>query len=110
MNVFNKTSQIIANNSESLTNLKDLEVSDAFYSESDIDIKHQDSTKIYIQLPVDPNGDISDVDSADEEESSFLPLASAVLEIKGVGKFGIVLVEESHSDPQNYYNHPLKSG
>ena len=70
MNVFDKTSQIIASNSESLTHLKDLEVSDAFYSESDIDIKHQDSTKIYIQLPVDPNGDISDVDSANEEESS----------------------------------------
>lgn len=48
--------------------MKSLEVSDGSDSESDTDMKHQDSTKIYIQPLVDPNGDISDVDSADEEE------------------------------------------
>ena len=48
--------------------MKSLEVSDGSDSESDTDMKHQDSTKTYIQPLVDPNGDISDVDSADEEE------------------------------------------
>ena len=98
MYVFVKTSQIIANSSEPLTYLKDLEVSDGSDSESDTDMKNQDSTKIYIQPLVDPNGDISDVDSADEEEwnidnvSVNRLLASAVLETKRIGKAGIISV------------------
>lgn len=98
MYVFVKTSQIIANSSEPLTYLKDLEVSDGSDSESDTDMKHQDSTKTYIQPLVDPNGDISDLDSADEEEWSIdnvsvnRLLASAVLETKRIGKVGIISV------------------
>ena len=78
--------------------MKSLEVSDGSDSESDTDMKHQDSTKIYIQPLVDPNGDISDVDSADEEEwnidnvSVNRLLASAVLETKPIGKVGIISV------------------
>ena len=58
------------NLSEALTYLEDLEISDGSDSESDIDIKHRDSTKTYIQPPVDTNGSINDVNSADQEESS----------------------------------------
>ena len=78
--------------------MKSLEVSDGSDSESDTDMKNQDSTKIYIQPLVDPNGDISDVDSADEEEWSIdnvsvnRLLASAVLETKRIGKAGIISV------------------
>ena len=78
--------------------MKSLEVSDGSDSESDTDMKNQDSTKIYIQPLVDPNGDISDVDSADEEEwnidnvSVNRLLASAVLETKPIGKVGIISV------------------
>ena len=78
------------NLAETLTYLEDLEVSDSSDSEPDINIKHRDSTKIYIQPPVDPNGDISDVDSASEEESStdnLSPnqlLAHAALEVKQI--------------------------
>lgn len=92
---------------EALIYLEDLEVFDGSYSESDVDIKHQDYTKIYIQPPVDPNRNISDIDPSDEDESSIDKLsgnqllASANLEIKRIGKAEIVSVEEAHTNTQD---------
>ena len=92
---------------EALIYLEDLEVFDGSYSESDIDIKHQYYTKIYIQPPVDPNRNISDIDPFDEDEPSIDKLsgnqllASAILEIKRIGKAEIVSVEETHTDTQD---------
>ena len=72
--------------------LEDLEVSGDWDSESDIETNHQDCTRIFIQLPVDANGSISDIDSVDEEELSVNNLSGnqflvpALLELKEVGK------------------------
>ena len=92
---------------EALIYLEDLEVFEGSYSESDIDIKHQYYTKIYIQPPVGPNRNISDIDPSDEDEPSIDKLsenqllASAILEIKRIGKAEIVSVEETHTDTQD---------
>ena len=48
--------------------LEDLEVSGS--SENDLEIEHQDITKIFIQQPLDSNGNNSDIDSGDEEDAS----------------------------------------
>ena len=80
------------NLAEALMYLEDLEVSGDSGSESDIEINHQDCTRIFIQLPVDANGNIGDIDSADEKELSVSNLsgnqllATAVLELKDVVK------------------------
>ena len=51
------------NLAEALQYLEDLEVSDS--SENDLEI-----TKIFIQPPLDSNGNNSDIDSGDEEDAS----------------------------------------
>ena len=56
------------NLAEALQYLEDLEVSDS--SENDLEIVHQDITKIFIQPPLDSNGNNSDIDSGDEEDAS----------------------------------------
>ena len=53
---------------EALQYLKDIEVSDS--SENDLEIEHQDITKIFIQTPLDSNGNKSDIDSGEEEDAS----------------------------------------
>ena len=49
---------------------EDLEVSDGSGNDSDLEIEHQDVTKIFIQPPIDSNENNSDVDSGDEEDPS----------------------------------------
>ena len=56
------------NLAEDLHYLEDLEVSDS--SEYDLEIEHQDITKLFIQPPLDSNGNNSDIDSGDEEDAS----------------------------------------
>ena len=56
------------NLAEALQYLEDLEVSDS--SENDLEIEHQDITKIFIQPPLHSNGNNSDIDSGDEEDAS----------------------------------------
>ena len=50
--------------------MEDLEVSDGSENDSDLEIEHQDVTKIFIQPPIDSNENNSDVDSGDEEDPS----------------------------------------
>ena len=84
--------------------LEDLEVSSDSDSKSDIEINHSDCTRIFIQPPADANGNISNIDSADEEELSVNNLsgnqllAPAVLELKEVGKSGRVAVGQLLND------------
>ena len=56
------------NLAEALQYLEDIEVSDS--SENDLEIEHQHITKIFIQPPLDSNGNNSDIDSGDEEDAS----------------------------------------
>ena len=55
---------------QALQYLEDLEVSDGSDNDSDLEIEHQDVTKIFIQPPIDSNENNSDVDSGDEENPS----------------------------------------
>ena len=86
------------NLAEALQYLEDLEVSDS--SEKDLEKKHQDITKIFIQPPFDSNGNNSDIDSGDEEDASIdnlsgnQLLASASLVVKDVRK-GEIHVEQN---------------
>ena len=50
--------------------LEDLEVSDGSENDSDLEIEHEDVTKIFIQPPIYSNENNSDVDSGDEENPS----------------------------------------
>ena len=83
---------------KSLQYLEDLEVSDS--SENDLEIEHQDITKIFIQPPLDSNGNNSDIDSGDEEDASIdnlsgnQLLAPASLVVKDVRK-GEIHVEQN---------------
>ena len=78
------------NLAEALQYLEDLEVSDS--SKNDLEIEHQDITKIFIQPPLDSNGNNSDIDSGDEEDASIdnlsgnQLLAPASLVVKDVRK------------------------
>ena len=84
------------NLAEALQYLEDLEVSDS--SENDLEIEHQDITKIFIQPPLDSNGNNSD--SGDEEDASIdnlsgnQLLAPASLVVKDVRK-GEIHVEQN---------------
>ena len=86
------------NLAEALQYLEDLEVSDS--SENDLEIEHQDMTKIFIQPPPDSNGNNSDIDSGDEEDASIdnlsgnQLLAPASLVVKHVRK-GEIHVEQN---------------
>ena len=53
---------------QALQHLEDL--ADGSENDSDLEIKHQDVTKIFIQPPIDSNENNSDVDSGDEEDPS----------------------------------------
>ena len=55
------------NLAEALQYLEYLDISDS--SENDLQIKHQDITKIFIQPPLDSNGINSDMNSGDEEDA-----------------------------------------
>ena len=86
------------NLAEALQCLEDLEVSDS--SENDLEIEHQDETKISIQPPLDSNGNNSDIDSGDEEDASIdnlggnRLLAPASLVVKD-GRKGEIHVEQN---------------
>ena len=90
--------------------LEDLEVSGDSDSESDIETNHQDCTRIFIQLPIDANGSISDIESADEEKLSVNNLSGnqflvpALLELKEVGKGRIVSVGQLSNDNTSVEN------
>ena len=77
---------------QALQYLEDLEVSDGSENDSDLEIEHQDVTKIFIQPPIDSNENNSDVDSGDEEDPSIdnlsgnQLLASVSLVVKYVKK------------------------
>ena len=81
------------NLAEALQYLEDLEVSDS--SEND-----QDLTKVFIQPPLDSNGNNSDIDSGDEEDASIdnlsgnQLLAPTSLVVKDVRK-GEIHVEQN---------------
>ena len=85
------------NLAEALQYLEDLEVSVS--SENDLEIEHQDITKIFIQPPLDSNGSNSDLDSGDEEDANIdnlsgnKLLAAASLVVKDVRK-GEIHVEK----------------
>ena len=74
--------------------LEDLEVSDGSENDSDLEIEHQDVTKIFIQPPIDSNEINSDVDSGDKEDPSIdnlsgnQLLAPVSLVVKDVKKGG----------------------
>ena len=53
---------------QALQYLEDLKVSDSSENDSDLEIKYQDLTKIFIQPPIESNENNSDVDSGDEED------------------------------------------
>ena len=95
---------------EALMHLKNLELFGDSDSESDILINHQHCTRIFIQSPVDANGNISDTDSADEEKLSVNNLSGnqllvpAVLELKEVGKGGRVSVGQLSNDNTSVEN------
>ena len=55
---------------EALQYLEDLEVSDGSKNDSDLEIEHQDLTKIFIQPPIDSNENNSYVHSGDENDPS----------------------------------------
>ena len=83
---------------EALQYLEDLEVSDS--SGNDLEIEHQDITKIFIEPPLDSNGNNSDIDPGDEENASIdnlsrnQLLAPASLVVKDVRK-GEIHVEQN---------------
>ena len=98
------------NVAEALMYLEDLEVYGDSDNKSDIEINHQDCTRIFIQPPIDANGNISDIDSANEEELSVNNLSGkqllvpAVLELKEVGKGGRVSVGQLSNDNTSVEN------
>ena len=55
---------------EALRYLEDLENSDGSENDSDLEIEHQDLTKIFIQPPIYSNENNSGVDSGDENDPS----------------------------------------
>ena len=83
---------------EALQYLEDLEVSDS--SGNDLEIEHQDITKIFIEPPLDSNGNNGDIDPGDEENASIdnlsrnQLLAPASLVVKDVRK-GEIHVEQN---------------
>ena len=91
------------NLAEALQYLEDLEVSDS--SENYLEIEYQDITKILTQPPLDSNGNNSDIDSGDEEDSSgnqLLALASLVVKDVTKGEIHVeqnIDQEEKEDDP-----------
>ena len=91
------------NLAEALQYLEDLEVSDS--SENDLEIEHQDITKIFIQPPLDSDGSNSDEEDASIDNlSGNQLLAPASLAVKDVRKGEIhveqnIEQEEKEDDP-----------
>ena len=89
---------------------EDQEVSGDSESESDIEINHQDCIRIFIQPLINANGNISDIDSADEEDSIVNNLsgnqllAPAVLELQEIGKGGRVSLKRLSNDNASVKN------
>ena len=84
---------------QALQYLEDLQVSDGSENDSDLEIEHQDVTKIFIQPPIDSNENNTGVDSGDKEDPSIdnlsgnQLLAPVPLVIKDVKK-GEIHVEQ----------------
>ena len=55
---------------QALQYLEDLKVSDGSENDSNLEVEHQDVTKIFIQPPIDSNENNSDIDLGDEEDLS----------------------------------------
>ena len=55
---------------QALQYLENLEIYDGSENDTDLEIEHQDVTKIFIQQPIDSNENNSDVDSGDVEDPS----------------------------------------
>ena len=55
---------------QALQYLEDLEVSDGSENDSELEMEHQDVTKIFIPPPIDSNENSNDLDSCDEEDPS----------------------------------------
>ena len=91
---------------QALQYLEDLKVSDGSENDSDLEIEHQDVTKIFIQPPIDSNENNSDVDSGDKEDPSInnlsgnQPLAPVSLVLKDVKK-GEIYVEQKKDQQEN---------
>ena len=96
------------NLAEAFQYLENLEVSGS--SENDLKIEHKNITKIFMQPPLDSNGNNSDIDSGDEEDASIdnlsrnQLLAPASLVVKDVRKDEIHVEknmdqEEKEDDP-----------
>ena len=64
---------------QALQYFEDLGVSDGSENDSDLEIEHQDATKILIQPPIESNENNSDVDSVDEEDPSIYNLSESQL-------------------------------
>ena len=60
---------------QALQYLEDLKVSDGSENDSNLEVEHQDVTKIFIQPPIDSNENNSDVDSGDDEDPSIYNLS-----------------------------------
>ena len=79
--------------------LEDLQVSDGSENDSDLEIEHQDVTKIFIQPPINSNENNSEVDSGEEEDPGIdnlngnQLLAPVSLVVKDVKK-GEIYVEQ----------------
>ena len=92
---------------QDLQYLEDLEVSDGSENDSDLEIEHQDVTKIFIQPPIDSNENNSDVDSGHEEDPSInnlsgnQPLAPVSLVLKDVKKGEIYVEQKKENDGSN---------
>ena len=92
---------------QALQYLEDLEVSDGSENDSDLEIEHQDVTKIFIQPPIDSNENNCDVDSGDEEDPSIdnpsrnqlLAIVSLVMK---VAKKGEIHVEQKKDQQEKY--------
>ena len=90
---------------QALQYLEDLEVSDGSEKDSDLEIEHQDVTKIFIQPAIYSNENNSDVDSVDEEDPSIDNLsgnqflAPVSLVVKDVKK-GEIHVEQKKDEQE----------
>ena len=70
--------------------MEDLEVSDGLENDSDLEIEHQDVTKIFIQPPIDSNENNSDADSGDEGDPSIDNLSgNQLLALVSLGVRGV---------------------
>ena len=79
---------------QALQYLEDLEVYDVSENDSDLEIEHQDVTKIFIEPPIDSNENNSVVDSGEEEDPSTGNLSENQL----LGPVSIVVKDEKKGE------------